>query len=52
LEQISVREKCTKQPVLTVVRNVKFHLSHKKVSQFIAEIVMLKRRSTKFLIIV
>ena len=41
-EGISGQERCIKQLALSAVRNVKFHSSQQKASQFIAEIAIAK----------
>lgn len=41
LEEILDRERCTKQFVLNVSKNAKFHSSQQKASQFTVEVVML-----------
>lgn len=38
-EEISDQEKCTRQPVLIAVRNVKFRSNQQKAGQSIVEIV-------------
>jgi hypothetical protein len=49
LEEILDQEKCIKQPVLNVVKNVKYHLSQKKVEKFSAKNALRRRKDlTKF----
>ena len=45
---IAVQEKCIKQFVLTVRKNVKFLSNQQKVSQYIAEIALLTTKSFSF----
>jgi hypothetical protein len=50
IEEIKVLEKCIKQFVLIVVRNVKFHLNLQVKDQYIVENVSVNTRHFNFLI--
>ena len=45
------REKCTRRPVETVARNVKFHSSHQETSQSIATNVFKVIEETKIILV-
>jgi len=49
-EEVSALVRCIRQPVQIVVRNVKFHLSLGKASQYIAEIAIKSIKSSKRLV--
>jgi len=49
-EEVLDQEKCTKLFVQSANKNVKFHSNRRKVSLFIAEIVMLRKEDTKVIL--
>ncbi len=46
-EEILAQEKCTKQLVLSVVKNVKYHLSQKKEEMFSAKNALRRKKDSK-----
>ncbi len=49
-DAISAQEKCIKQLALNATKNVKYHSSQQKASQFTAEIVSQRKEVTSFIV--